>query len=133
MSFDKMFEERLQALNRDSDLFYQLIAHFPYPVQIYSADGTMIMMNEACKTEFNISDESAIIGKYNLLKDPTLIDKEVYHTIQAAFSGEVVQTYEFLVPLHLLKKMNGVPSADLEALYQDITWVYATISDSLVR
>ncbi|NLV17439.1 MAG: helix-turn-helix transcriptional regulator [Syntrophomonadaceae bacterium] len=121
MSFDKIFEQRLQDLSRDADLFYQLITHFPYPVQIYSADGTMIMMNEACKAEFNISDESAIIGKYNLLKDPTLADKEVYHTIQAAFSGEVVQTHEFLVPLHLLKKMNGLPSADMEALYQDIT------------
>lgn len=121
MSFDKMFLQMLQNLNYDSDLFYQLITRFPYPVQIYAADGTMIMMNEACKNEFKISDESAIIGKYNLLNDPTLIGQEVYHTIQAAFSGEVVQTYEFLVPLHLLKKVNHVPSDSLEALYQDIS------------
>ena len=116
-----MFKQILQNLNNDSDLFFKIITQFPYPIQIYAPDGTMIMMNEACKAEFNISDESSIIGKYNLLQDPTLMDQDVYHTIQMAFSGEVVQTYDFLVPLHLLKNMNHVPATDLEALYQDIS------------
>lgn len=121
MSFDRVLKQILQNLNNDSDLFFKLITQFPYPIQIYDPDGTMIMMNEACKAEFNISDESSIIGKYNLLQDPTLMDQEVYQTIQTAFSGEVVQTYDFLVPLHLLKNMNHVPATELEALYQDIS------------
>lgn len=121
MSFDRVLKQILQNLNNDSDLFFKLITQFPYPIQIYAPDGTMIMMNEACKAEFNISDESSIIGKYNLLQDPTLMDQEVYQTIQTAFSGEVVQTYDFLVPLHLLKNMNHVPATELEALYQDIS------------
>jgi len=121
MSFDKVLKQILENQSIESDLFFKLIVLFPYPIQIYAPDGTMIMMNEACKAEFNISDESAIIGKYNLLQDPTLMDQDVYHTIRTAFSGETVQTYDFLVPLHLLKNMNHVPTTDLEALYQDIS------------
>lgn len=120
MSFDNMFKQILNQ-NYDSDVFFQLITHFPYPIQIYAPDGTMIMMNEACKSEFNMPDESAIIGKYNLLQDPTLIEQDVYQTIQKAFAGEVVQTYDFLVPLHQLKNINHVHATDLEALYQDIS------------
>lgn len=123
MTLDKMFKEILKNTNNDSDLFLKFITHFPYPVQIYAPDGTMVMMNEACKTEFNISDESSIIGKYNLLQDPTLMDKDVYRAIQAAFTGKVIQTDEFLVPLHLLKKINNVPEMGSEALYQDISTI----------
>jgi len=104
-------------------LLLELVRRFPYPIQVYAPDGTMVMVNEAFLKEFHIADAGMLVGKYNILRDQTLVGHEAYPKILAAFSGTVTQSLDFIVPVHLLKSLNGIPSEGLEALVQDISTI----------
>lgn len=106
-----------------TDLFHELINRFPYPIQIFAPDGVLVMVNPAFIQEFHIQDVDAIIGKYNLLEDPTLSDHGALYNVENAFAGNIVVARDFKVPVHVVKNMLNIPVDEIEAIYQDITTI----------
>lgn len=104
-------------------LLLDLLGRFPYPVQVYAPDGTMIMVNQSFLDEFNVEDADLIVGKYNILQDPTLVGQELYTRLLTAFSGTTIQSHDLIVPVHQVKSFNGIPSEGLEALVEDVSTI----------
>ncbi len=113
--------QMLQAIASNHDLFAKLIECLPYPAQVYTPDGTLIMVNPAFLEEYNIPDQSLIIGKLNILQDHAVDEHDVLQNAMAAFAGRATYVKDLKVPVHVIKKFYSLPSKDIEAFYLDIS------------
>jgi len=103
------------------ELLAKVIEFFPYPIEIYDPEGTTVLVNKAMLEEYHVSDPSAVIGKYNIFKDPVIIASGKMEVIKRAFSGEKVFFPDVKVPLEEITEKYAIKDLDLEAVYQDIT------------
>ena len=86
-------------------LLYQIFDAIPYPIQIFTPDGTAIYLNKAHLDLNNIQDPALVIGKYNMLKDPAYLDKQSYRKqFKRAFRGETIIIKNFPAPIQDLVK-----------------------------
>ena len=111
----------LLHLAGNSDLFCGLIDGFPYPIQLYAPDGTLLAANAAFLREFNILHPGLIVGKYNILQDPTLAGYGVRAEVQAAFAGKPASVMGIPAPVHKLKQWFHIPVEASELFYLDIS------------
>jgi AraC family transcriptional regulator len=117
--------EKLKAsflnISDKEELFFKIIEFFPYPIQVYSPEGTSIMVNSALLDEFEISSRDMVIGRYNILKDPEVIKAGILEQLQRAFNGEVVHLKNVKVPLESFEELYKTDCYHINALYQDGT------------
>lgn len=112
-SFQSAFEnEGLQA---------KIIEFFPYPIQVYSPEGTSVMVNQALLREYHIPSSDMIIGKYNIFMDPSVIEAGFLKHKEKLFMGETIYLVDIKVPYKDIALRYGIEDFDLEAVYQDIT------------
>jgi AraC-like DNA-binding protein len=120
----RMHPEAIQTLLRragNSDLFCDFIDSFPYPIQLYAPDGTLIAANPAFLKEFMIPHPGLIVGKYNILRDPTLAGYGVLGEVHAAFEGKPARVMGISAPVHKLKQWFHIPVEASELFYLDIS------------
>lgn len=120
------------SAERDCSLF-QFAMYFPYPMQIMTPDGTVVLFNDALKKMFKISDAAAdkLVGRYNMLKYPMMETWGLKDDIERLFKGEQVQWKDKKVPLQEISDLFGEGELTTEILYQDIFGF--TIYDELHR
>lgn len=87
---------QLPSLN--GELFQSIVQFFPYPIQVYTPDGTVIYTNEAFLKVFKIQDKDKINGRYNLLKDSAVDKFGIKESLLSAIQGETVHIKDFIVP-----------------------------------
>jgi len=121
--------ESFQSLYGKEELLAKVIEFFPYPIQVYAPDGTSVLVNKALLTEYHISDPDMIVGRYNALKDPSVIETGLLHKLKRAFRGEIVSSSDVRVPLEDISERYGILDFDVEAVYQDIT-VFPILDDT---
>ncbi len=122
--------ESVQSLpGRKAELLSEVIEVFPYPIQIYAPDGTSVMVNEAMLIEYRAIGPDMVVGKYNVLRDPSVITTGQLHMLKRAFQGESVSFRDVRVPLEDISRRYGIQDFDVEAVYQDIT-VFPILDDS---
>lgn len=112
-SFQSLFEEQ--------ELLSKVIEFFPYPIQVYAPDGTSVLVNQALLDEYNVTDASLIVGKYNVFKDPSVIKTGQINALKRAFQGETMYFSDVRVPLEDIAERYEIDDFDVEAIYQDIT------------
>ena len=87
-AFEAVIASFLEAY-ADTDMSFQFLEFFPFPVIIFTPDGTMQYLNRAGYEELQITDPTPAIGDYNILKDAVICDalgrREV---LEKAFKGE---------------------------------------------
>jgi AraC-like DNA-binding protein len=110
-----------QNVPENEELFFKIIEFFPYPIQVYSPDGTSVMVNSALLDEFEVPDREMVIGRYNILKDPDISRAGLFEAVQQAFSGEVVYVKDAEVPLKTIKELYNTECYHVDAAYQDAT------------
>jgi AraC-like DNA-binding protein len=110
----------LLSITGETDLFQALLSSFPHPVQVYKPDGVLVFVNEAFIREFQIDDPESLIGKYNLLTDPTVAQYGALQNVETAFSGTVMYASDFIVPVNAVKKSLNLPLDDVRTKYSDI-------------
>lgn len=115
------FTEALRMSVGDQILFTRLIELLPYPVQVLGPDGVLQMINPAFVSEFNIKDPSQLIGKYNMLLDPTVKEYGVLDNVKNAFAGRPMFVTDLKVPVHAIKKTHHINAEEIDVLYQDIS------------
>ena len=102
------------------EVFKKIIEAFPYPVAIFSREGTVVYINKAGFEAYKIKPTTAI-GKYNFLQDPTMEAAMTFEKLKRAQKGETVFIPAVKVPLKELSARDGV-EYEMEAVYMDITW-----------
>ncbi len=113
--------ESFQSLFGKEELLAKVIECFPYPIQIYSPDGTSVMVNKAMLAEYHAISPGMVVGKYNIFKDPYIVASGQLHVVKRAFLGETVFFTDVRVPLEEIAEHYGIQDFDVEAVYQDIT------------
>jgi AraC family transcriptional regulator len=120
--------ESFQLLFGKEELLAKVIEFFPYPIQVYAPDGTSVLVNKALLNEYHVSSPDMIVGKYNVFKDPSVIETGQFHMLKRAFQGETVFFPDVRVPLEDIAERYGIQDFDVEAVYQDIT-VFPILDD----
>ena len=115
----------LQLLHNNKKVLFQVIENFPVPVEIFSADGTVVLINRACLELNNISNADLLIGKFNLLHDTVYNDQlGLRDLVQRAFRGETVNG-PFYPPIQNLVdrgiiKEKPYESADMDCYFYPV-------------
>lgn len=122
-------EPYMPSFPQDTAAFERFVACFPYPVQVFLPDGTLAMVNKAFLNRFDIEDPSDVIGRYNVLTDPTTEQYGVADRVRRLFSGETLFEQDIRVPLHLLKRNLKLPAGTKDMRFEDITSFPVTNDD----
>ncbi len=113
--------ESLQSISERQEIIAKIIDFFPYPIQVYDPEGTSVLVNKAMLDEYNLTTPEMIIGKYNIFKDPYIIELNGVDTVKRAFRGETLYLTDIKVPLEDIVDRYGIKDLDVVAAYQDIT------------
>ena len=60
----------IQTLYKERELLAKVIDFFPYPIRIFSPDGTARLINKAALDMIGIKSVESHVGKYNVFEDP---------------------------------------------------------------
>lgn len=101
-------------------LLADIIEYFPYPVEVFNSDGTMIMINKAAVMASGIADGPALLGKYNLLSDPIINKQGFLEKLKQAFAGETVFIKNVKAPIKGLREIYNLCFQGLESIYHDV-------------
>ena len=96
------------ALRESEEEFKQIIEQMPYPVEIFSPDGTAVMANSAYLEMIKIPSPDLIIGKFNLFTDPLAALIGITDEIRRAFNGATVFLSDLAFPLDQIDKKYSV-------------------------
>jgi AraC-like DNA-binding protein len=112
----------IQSFYENKELFIEIMKHFPYPMHICEADGTMIYANEAFLKFVKVSNPEKIFRKHNVFKDPNLERWGVKEFVMRAYQGETVHAYDVKVPVQeLIGKFSGNKEVVFESLFHNMT------------
>lgn len=118
---EQNIQQRFQAMGENQELLAKIIQLFPYQIRVYAPDGTAILVNDAAYDEYKIPRTENIVGEYNILKDPVMVELGLIESIQRVFSGETVYKQELKAPLQSFKKIYKLDNYEIDAMYQDVT------------
>lgn len=113
----------LQSVLGDEKMLFQVAELFPIPIEVYRPDGALIFCNRALAEFWNLSDETELVGKFNLLQDPITNDElGLRDYVQRIFTGELVLVPDSRVPLDRFATLYKPrhPDFDVESMYCDI-------------
>ena len=116
----------------DETSLARFVACFPYPMQVFIPDGTLVMVNDAFLREFRLPGAEHVVGRYNILQDPTIKEYGVDGYIRRAFAGEIVFARDVRVPVRVLKDNLDIPVVSREMQYEDISSFPITDTDGLL-
>ncbi len=77
---------------------------FPYAIQVYDPDGTLVMVNDVSLKMMHIPHREMVIGSFNILSDPILDHwgPGVRETVAKSFQGETVQFQDQMMPMRAI-------------------------------
>ena len=121
------FEAGFQQLLHNPDLVFQAFDLFPFPVEVFAADGTSVFVNRTGNEMFGVPDASFIVGKYNVLKDPVMEQMGMKETLQKAFRGELAVSHDVNLPIQNLVDRGVISEKPFEKSSTD--WHFYPIKD----
>ncbi|MGI6413407.1 MAG: helix-turn-helix domain-containing protein [Syntrophomonadaceae bacterium] len=124
-SFSSLFEEQ--------ELLAKVIEFFPYPIQIFSLDGTARLINKAALEMIGIRSIESHVGKYNVFKDPIVRKLGAMEQIRQVLSGKTVYITDFNAPYKDMIRYYNVEDRDIQSINSDITCFPLKNSDGAVE
>ena len=121
------FEASFQQLLHNPDLMFQAFDLFPFPIEVFAADGTTVFVNRTGNEMFGVPDASFIVGKYNVLKDPVMEQMGMKETLQKAFRGELAVSHDVNLPIQNLVDRGVISEKPFEKSSTD--WHFYPIKD----
>ncbi len=111
----------LQPLSDRKELLARVIEFFPYPIQIFSTDGTVRMINRAALEMIGIRSIESHVGKYNVFKDPIVMELGCMDQVRQVLKGKTVYITDFNAPYKEMVKYFNVTERDIRTISSDIT------------
>jgi AraC-like DNA-binding protein len=120
IDFSNLSDSFLSLINKP-ELSFQFYDMFPFPVEIFDADGTTAFLNRAFVDWNGMTDANLIVGIYNLINDPVCNDElNGREYIQRAFRGEFVFWPDFPVPIKDLVDRSVIDETPYETASTDL-------------
>jgi len=125
--------ETFRSLLKELDLFARVIECFPYPIQIFSADGTARMINKAALDMIGIKSVEAHVGKYNVFEDPIVHELGVMEQVRQVLTGKTVYLTDFNASYQDMIRYFNVEDRDIQTISADITCFPLVNADGAVE
>jgi len=103
------------------DCIMRLFESFPYPIQIFSRDGTAIAINNAALEKIGIKSRESHIGRYNVFQDPIVLKLGVIDQIKQVLTGKTVYLTDFIASYADMVRYFDVKKRNLKLINADIT------------
>ena len=87
----KRFEN---ALKESEEYFRTIIEQSPIAMQVFDMNGILLNANQAWASLWNIEDINSVIGMYNIIDDPQVLELGLKEFIEKAFLGDKVKIPE---------------------------------------
>lgn len=113
--------EMFSIAGEKRELFAKVIEFFPYPVQVFSEDGTVRMVNKATLDIIGIKSLESHIGKYNVFQDPIVKAMGATEKVRDVLKGKTVYLTDFNAPYPDLVRYFDVRDRDIQTISADIT------------
>ncbi|HHV64054.1 MAG TPA: AraC family transcriptional regulator [Peptococcaceae bacterium] len=113
--------ESFQLLLEKEELFAKVIEFFPYPIQIFSRDGTARLINKAALEMIGIRSMESHVGKYNVFEDPVVRKLGFMDKVREVLTGKTVYLTDFNAPYKDLIRYFNVVERDIQTISSDIT------------
>jgi AraC-like DNA-binding protein len=110
-----------QSLFGKEELFARVIECFPYPIQIFSIDGTSRMVNKAAVEIIGIRSVEEHVGKYNVFKDPIVRSLGFTEQVKQVLTGKTVYLTDFNADYQQMVRYFYVVDRDIQTISCDIT------------
>lgn len=115
-----------------TDYIMRLFEAFPYPIQIFSRDGTACMINDAALNMIGIKSREAHIGLYNVFKDPIVQKLGFAEQVKQVLTGKTVNIIDFTVSYEDMIRYFDVKERNLRFINTDITCFPLVNNDGVV-
>ena len=110
-----------QSLPEKVVLLAKVIEFFPYPIQIFSIDGTAKFINKAAQDMIGIRSVESHVGKYNCFKDPIVRELGFLDKLMQVLTGKTVYLNDFNASYQDMIKYYNVVDRDIHTISTDIT------------
>jgi len=117
----KSLAESFRSLYEEQELHAKVIEFFPYPIQIFSLDGTARMINKAALDMIGIKSIESHVGKYNVFKDPIVTGLGAMDQVRQVLTGKTVYLTDFNAPYKDMIRYFNVVDRDIQTINADIT------------
>ena len=115
--------EAFQKAFSNKDIFFQFLDLFPFMIEIFAIDGTSVYVNKAGYQDVNIANPDEIVGHYNVLNDPVVMDVlGMREGVERIFRGETGVITEVRIPFEDLSERYTQIDKDFSGvMFQKIT------------
>lgn len=110
-----------EPLPRDRELLRRTFESFPYPVQVFSTDGTAMLVNDATLRTIGIKSRESHIGKYNVFRDPIVRGLGAVDRVSQVLHGKTVHLMDFNASYPDMVRHFGLVDRDIQMIRSDIT------------
>jgi AraC family transcriptional regulator len=117
----KSLAESFLSLFQEQELLAKVIEFFPYPIQIFSLDGTARLINKAALEMIGIRSIESHVGKYNVFEDPVVRELGFMEQVREVLTGKTVYLNDFNAPYKDLIHYFDVVDRDIQNISSDIT------------
>ena len=128
-SLDKSF----QSLFEEQELLAKVIEFFPYPIQIFSLDGTAKLINKANLEMIGIRSIESHVGKYNVFEDPIVRELGFMEQVRQVLTGKTVYLTDFNASYQDMIRYFNVQDRDIQTISSDITCFPLVNADGVVE
>ena len=125
--------ESLQSLFGKEELLAKVIEFFPYPIQIFSLDGTAKLINKATLKMIGIRSIESHVGKYNVFEDPIMRELGFIDQVRQVLTGKTVYLTDFNASYQDMIRHFNVEDRDIQTISSDITCFPLIKSDGTVE
>lgn len=108
-----------QSIFGEQELLAKVIEFFPYPIQIFSIDGTARLINKAGLEMLGIKSVEAHVGKYNVFEDPTI--HQFVNQIRQVLTGKTVYLTDVSASYRDLIRYFDVEDRDIQTISANVT------------
>ncbi len=120
---DNQILASFQSVFGNEEMLFQVAELFPFPILVFTPDGTMVFAGRAALEMWNISEPARIVGKYNLRTDPVVNERlGLKEQVQRIFEGETMLVPDVKAPLADLSGWYEArdPDYQIGSIYTDI-------------
>lgn len=123
----------LQACLEEQGLLARVVEFFPFPIQVFSLDGTARIINRAALEMIGIRSTQSHVGKYNVFQDPIVRALGFTNQIRQVLTGKTVYLADFNAPYQDMIKYFDVEDRDIQTISSDITCFPLLDTDGMVE
>lgn len=121
------------SLFKEQGLFAKVIEFFPYPIQIFSLNGTARMINKAVLEMLGVKSVEAHVGKYNVFQDPIVHELGIMEQMSQVLTGKTVYLTDFNAPYQGMNRYFHAADKDIQTINSDITCFPLVNADGVVE